>query len=491
MKVNLFWRFFLGFWVCLIGAALVTTLVHRLLQEEPSDLELNQGPRAQLLIDVATVVLHTQGAEALADMLERRIDRGGRLFPLYVVNSKFREILGRNIPEDLRPGIQTAFETALDSQGAAQALRRTGLQKVSDPQGQSWVLFVAKGPKPAKLQGELNGLGVRPGAGLALRSPSPADAGHGMMGAPPPFGLVGILLGFLVASFVFAGLLARRFSSPFARLKSGFEQVAQGKLDTRIASGRESDDEVGQLLNGFDKMAAQLQFQMNQQKSLLHDVSHELRSPLARLNMATGLARQNPQNTSKLEECLNRVETEAERLDHLIGQLLHLSRLQSDVKPEFSSHDVLELLGNLIEDAQFEAEQSNKKVRLDCSVQNWVMMCNPDALHSAFENGVRNAIRHTPEGTEVQIRCWADPPTAAAVQKLWIRIEDEGGGLPEPILEKLFTPFFKMGSHRGHGLGLAILKKAVELHGGEVKAFNSRPHNGRKGLVLEFVLPRG
>lgn len=475
MKVNLFWRFFLGFWVCLIGAALVTTLVHRLLQEEPSDLELNQGPRAQLLMDAATVVLQTQGAEALADMLERRIDRGGRVFPLYVVNARQKDILGRNIPDDLKPGIQTAFETALDAKGAAQALRRSGLQKVSDPQGQVWVLFVAKVPKPAKLQGQFNGPGTPPRDGLM----------------PPPMGLVGILLGFLVASFVFAGFLARRFSSPFARLKLGFEQVARGKLDTRISGGGEPRDEVGQLLNGFDKMAAQLQFQMNQQKSLLHDVSHELRSPLARLNMATGLARQNPENTQKLEEYLSRVETEAERLDHLIGQLLHLSRLQSDVKPEFSSHDVLELLGNLIEDAQFEAEQSNKKVRFDCSVQSWVMMCNPDALHSAFENGVRNAIRHTPQGTEVRIYCWASAPSAESGQKLFIRIEDEGGGLPEPILEKLFTPFFKMGSHRGHGLGLAILKKAVELHGGEVKVFNHRPHNGGQGLVLEFVLPRG
>lgn len=493
MKVNLFWRFFLGFWVCLIGAALVTTVVHRLLQEEPADLELNQGPRAQLLMDTATVVLQTQGAEAMADMLERRIDRGGRVFPLYVVNARQKDILGRNIPEDLKPSIQTAFETALDAKGAAQALRRAGLQKVSDPQGQTWVLFVAKMPKPAKLQGEFNGPGVQPSnqpsAGLAMRPRGPADAGNGLM--PPPMGLVGILLGFLVASFVFAGFLARRFSSPFARLKLGFEQVAQGKLDTRIASEREASDEVGQLLNGFDTMAAQLQFQMNQQKSLLHDVSHELRSPLARLNMATGLARQNPENTQKLEECLNRVETEAERLDHLIGQLLHLSRLQSDVKPEFSSHDVIELLGNLIEDAQFEAEQSGKKVRFDCNLQGWVMMCNPDALHSAFENGVRNAIRHTPVGTEVRIRCWAGAPSAEYVQKLFIRIEDEGGGLPEPILEKLFTPFFKMGSHRGHGLGLAILKKAVELHGGEVKAFNSKPHNGNQGLVLEFVLPRG
>lgn len=480
MKVNLFWRFFLGFWVCLIGAAVVTTLVHRLLQEEPADLELNQGPRAQLLVDTATVVLQTQGPEALADMLERRMDRGGRVFPLYAVNSKNKEILGRSIPDDLKLGIEATFgaesEAASESRRKVPAPRRSGLQSVSDPQGQTWVLFVARGPKPAKIQGEAKG---------------PADLRHGVMGMPPPFGLLGVLLGFLVASFVFAGFLAQRFSSPFARLREGFEKVAAGKLETRIAGDSPRTDEVGQLLSGFDKMAAQLQFQMNQQKSLLHDVSHELRSPLARLNMATGLARQNPENTQKLEECLNRVETEAERLDHLIGQLLHLSRLQSDVKPEFSSHDVVELLGNLIEDAQFEAEQSGKRVRFDCQLQDWVMMCNPDALHSAFENGVRNAIRHTPEGAEVRVSCWAESPAAAPVQKLSIRIEDEGGGLPEPILSKLFTPFFKMGSHRGHGLGLAILKKAVELHGGEVKAFNSRPHNGKQGLVLEFELPRG
>lgn len=471
MKVNLFWRFFLGFWLCLIGAALVTTLVHRLLQEEPTDLELNQGPRAQLLIDAATVVLQTQGADALADMLERRIDRGGRVFPLYAVNASNKELLGRGVPEDAMAGVRAAFE----GKSSVKATRRTGLQPVMDPQGQTWVLFVAKGPKPGKPQGGPLG---------------PNDLRHGAMGLPPPLGLVGVLLGFLVASFVFAGLLARRFSSPFARLRAGFEQVAQGKLDTRIAKGKESNDEVGQLLSGFDTMAAQLQTQMDQQKSLLHDVSHELRSPLARLNMATGLARQNPENTQKLEECLSRVETEAERLDHLIGQLLHLSRLQSDLKPEFSSHDVIELLGNLIEDAQFEAEQSGKQVHFDCELQSWNMMCNPDALHSAFENGVRNAIRHTPVGMQVRVSCGLEGPATGLGQKLLIRIEDEGGGLPEPTLSKLFTPFFKIGPHRGHGLGLAILKKAIELHQGKVRAFNSKPHNGKQGLVLEFVLPR-
>jgi two-component system OmpR family sensor kinase len=462
LKLNLFWRFFLGFWACLIGAALATTVVHRLLQEEPTDLELNQGPRAQLVMDTAAVVLQTQGADALATMLERRVDRGGRVFPLYVVNSNNKELLGRDIPEEVKAGVQSALEGA----AGADHIKQMGVQRVMDPEGGSWVLFVARGPRPAGA----------PRVG-------PPQAG--------PLGPVWMLIGFLFASFVFAWFLARRFSSPFARLRAGFQQVAEGKLDTRISLGPERRDEVGQLLSGFDKMATQLQSQMSQQKALLHDVSHELRSPLARLNMATGLARQNPQNTQKLEEYLNRVETEAERLDHLIGQLLHLSRLQSDVKPEFSSHNVIELLGNLIEDAQFEAEQSGKRVRFDCDVNGWAMMCNPDALHSAFENGVRNAIRHTPEGTEVRVRCTVSKTKGSAKEQLHIRIEDEGGGLPQPILEKLFTPFFKMGSHRGHGLGLAILKKAIELHQGEVRAFNSDPQVGKQGLVLEFVLPRG
>lgn len=489
-KISLFWRFFLGFWVCLIGAALATTVVHRLLQEEPTDLELNQGPRAQLVMDAAAVVLQTQGAQALAAMLERRVDRGGKVFPLYVVDANNKDLLGRALPEELKVGVQAAFSasvptTELGAVGVGRP-RLTGVQLVLDPSGKPWVLFVARGPRPAGGQGAESRVGMKTGG----------PVGVGVPGGPPPFGPAGMLVGFLVASFVFAWFLARRFSSPFARLRAGFQQVADGRLDTRITQGIERQDEVGQLLSGFDKMAAQLQSQMNQQKALLHDVSHELRSPLARLNLATGLARQNPQNSQKLEECLNRVENEAERLDHLIGQLLHLSRLQSDVKPEFSSHNVIELLGNLIEDAQFEAEPLNKRVRFDCDVRDWTMMCNPDALHSAFENGVRNAIRHTPQGSEVRITCSTntlvkDPTKEAANAFLVIQIEDEGGGLPEPILEKLFAPFFKVGSHRGHGLGLAILKKAIELHQGKVRAFNSKPHNGKQGLVLEFVLPRG
>ncbi|NJM32904.1 MAG: hypothetical protein HC848_08695 [Limnobacter sp.] len=195
-------------------------------------------------------------------------------------------------------------------------------------------------------------------------------------------------------------------------------------------------DEVGELLQGFDFMAEQLQAQIARQKSLLHDVSHELRSPLARLSMAVGLARQNP---AHIAPSLDRIEIEAERLDELIGQILHLSRLDFTAnQPTWATQNVVELLASVIEDATFEAQQLGRSLRWTPHLQEWLSRCNADALHSAFENIVRNAIRHTPEGAAVSISCHT-----GAGHALIIRVEDEGPGLDEAFLGKLFDPFSK------------------------------------------------
>ena len=213
------------------------------------------------------------------------------------------------------------------------------------------------------------------------------------------------------------------------------------------------------------------------QRRLLHDVSHELRSPLARLNLAVGLARQNP---AQLDNSLSRIETEAERLDNLIGQLLNLSRLDSEQgSGAVREHNVLELLLAVVEDAQFEAEQQSKQVKFQSETKHWNLKCDADSLQGAFDNIIRNAIKHTPENTAVKIHC------RQSGNKLSIVIDDQGPGVPPELLPKLFTPFFKHGEHSGHGLGLAIAKKSIMRVNGNMTARNGKSG----GLVVTIELP--
>ncbi|MFN7505053.1 MAG: sensor histidine kinase, partial [Limnobacter sp.] len=201
------------------------------------------------------------------------------------------------------------------------------------------------------------------------------------------------------------------------------------------------------------------------------------RSPLARLNLAVGLARQNP---AQLENSLRRIETEAERLDNLIGQLLNLSRLDSQQSTENNrEHNVIELLYAVVDDAQFEAEQQHKQVVFNNTVKYWNLNCDAESLQGAFDNIVRNAIKHTPANTTVSIDC------AMKGKLLRIQIKDEGPGVPAELLPKLFTPFFKHGEHSGHGLGLAIAKKSVQRANGTLRASNQAP----KGLLVTIELP--
>ena len=204
----------------------------------------------------------------------------------------------------------------------------------------------------------------------------------------------------LLASLVFALLLAWYFSHPIGHLKNAFNQAANGNLDLElepVMSAR--NDELADLGRDFDVMTAKLRTLMESQRRLLHDVSHELRSPIARLQVAIGLAR--VQDKDKLDLTLERIERESVRMDKLVGELLTLSRLEANVPGSMEEQIAIEaLLGDMINDASFEAEAIGKHVddQLDCRVQ---VKGNPELLYRAIENVLRNAIKHTAPGTTV------------------------------------------------------------------------------------------
>lgn len=304
-------------------------------------------------------------------------------------------------------------------------------------------------------------------------------------GEPPPHRLPMPLLPILAGSFVsllFAGLLAWYFARPIRSLRAAFGAVAAGELETRIgASMGRRNDELADLGNDFDHMAGRLQSLINTQRRLLHDVSHELRSPLARLQAATGLMRQQPERSLEFVE---RIERDCGRMDSLVGELLTLARLDAGMTGKLDETvDLGKIVGDIANDAQFEAEAKTCTVSVKL---NGVLRVrgSRDLLHRALENVVRNAVCHSPEHGIVGIEAASE----ATPGYLRIAVSDQGPGVSEADLNAIFEPFFRSessGSYSGYGLGLAIARRVVAANGGTIVATN-RPAGG---LTVTLLLP--
>ena len=295
----------------------------------------------------------------------------------------------------------------------------------------------------------------------------------------------GRILAVLVVAGLFCFLLARHIARPIDRLRTAARNIANQQLQTRVdESVLERQDELADLGRDFDRMAERIEYLVTAQRHLLADVSHALRSPLARLNVALGLARQ---RTDQPSEHLDRIETEAERLNKLIGQLLTMARVDSGVDLERPTRfDLGSVVEEVSTDAEYEARTRQCAVQFnqrgECVVQGAREM-----LRGAVENVVRNAIRHTEVNSHVEItvRKQGDPPNGAAV----VGVRDHGPGVADSDLQKIFQPFYRASSDGSNsecsGLGLAITERIARKHGGTVRAFNAP--NG--GLLVELELP--
>lgn len=292
----------------------------------------------------------------------------------------------------------------------------------------------------------------------------------------------------VITSGLVCYLLSWYLTKPIVRLRTAARQLAAGDLTVRtgVHTGRRRDEVAG-LMRDFDAMAERLETLMKAQSRLLNDISHELRSPLARLSVALGLARQRAGVESS--DMLDRIELEASRLNELIGRILTLARLEDGEQLVSQTPVPLgELVAGITEDAEFEAQARNCHVKASIADGEWRVRGNASLLHSAIENVVRNAIRYTQEGSSVDIELAGDerPGTHEAI----LRVSDSGPGVPSDALEKLFEPFYRLDEARGRqtggvGLGLAITERAVRFHGGKVQAFNRLGG----GLTVEIRLP--
>jgi len=276
----------------------------------------------------------------------------------------------------------------------------------------------------------------------------------------------------LLMSGLFSAFLAWSFSSPLKQFRRAAQQFAKGNLSSRVGIKMSRRfDEFGTLGRDFDYMADRLEKLVNAQQRLLGNVSHELRSPITRIQVALGIAYQ--KSGPEAESILTRIERESEKLEQMIAQVLRLSRLENQLQDlQKTNINLNSLLEQLVDDANFEASASNKGVILNAPNQN--LVCGEaNLLHSAIENVVRNGIRYTKESTQVEVSTRS--LTIGSCDKLEIVVRDYGPGATEETLEHLFEPFYRAvenTSDGGAGLGLSIAKQVITRHGGTINARN-------------------
>jgi len=380
---------------------------------------------------------------------------------LYIADDTGKDLLRRQPPEWVQRAFKGELRTADTFLGRVRPNMQFLRSSMTGPDGRRYTLIIELAPEP-----------------------------HPWLG-PQGFPGLGILLAILVSGLV-CYVLARYLTSPIVRLRAATQKLASGDLAARsgMPQSHRRHDELGELVSDFDQMAERLQNLVDAQRRLLTDISHELRSPLARLNVALELARQ--RSGPDARTALDRIDRETNRLNELIQALLTIARLESGETsiPKEPVH-LEELIREIAKDAAFESQHRGCHVEVvitdECTV-----MGSPRLLHSAFENVVRNAMRYTQEGTSVEIQLEKSRATAHSAHgdDAVVRVTDSGPGVPEQALDKIFQPFYRIDDARGRqtggvGLGLAISEKAVSLHGGSIRAAN----RSQGGLMVEIRLP--
>jgi len=290
-------------------------------------------------------------------------------------------------------------------------------------------------------------------------------------------------------SLLLCWLLAKTITNPLRQIKHAAIALGTGNLATRVSAIDQRTDEFGQLAKTFNQMAQQLEQSISAQQRLLGDISHELRSPMTRLQLAVALAQKSMTEPEELQRYLNRCEQEVSKLDEMISSVLHLSRLENAHQQlHYVAIDLQRFMQTLLDDAQFLA--ATKQITLHYQQASALtIQVDSNLLASAISNVLTNAVKYSPEQSHIFIHCEILPNTVEIV------IQDQGGGVPEATLAQLFEPFYRINYSRerssgGTGLGLAIAKQAVLMHQGSIEASNYHDDNQQQiGLRISIVLP--
>jgi two-component system sensor histidine kinase CpxA len=460
---SLFVRIFLSYWVAQ-ALFLVLAILATLAIGHSGEISSVQAQQTRFLNEA--VQAYQSGGEEGARKYLRSV-RDSQHVRLYLFDEHGRELLGRQPPEWIERVERGQAHTADTFWGRLRPVQFLR-EATTAADGHRYTLVTELPPEQHTLFGP-----------------------HGVPG-------LGILIA-IISSGLVCSILARYLTSPIVRLRAATQKLASGDLTARAGvPGSRRHDEMAELMRDFDRMAERLENLVNAQSRLLTDISHELRSPLARLNVALELARQ--RSGVDARSALDRIDRETNRLNEMIQRLLTIARLEAGNESiEKSPVDLEQIIHEIAKDAAFEAQSRHCQVQATI-VDDCVVMGSASLLHSAVENVVRNAIRYTEEGTSVEVRLEQGvglPNSGAGLNhesavraEAVVRVTDSGPGVPEDALDKLFRPFYRIDDARGRqtggvGLGLAITDRAVRLHGGTIRVSN-RPQGG---LMVEIRLP--
>jgi two-component system, OmpR family, sensor histidine kinase CpxA len=464
---SLFLKIFLWFGLVMVVAN-VASFVTGILTERRSQFP-RQSPMAQtfgVYAQSAVEVFERDGKTALASYLDR-VEHASNIHAVLFDNLG-NEVSGRTVPEGVLNAISRVTE---DSPYVfyflPQQQRPIAAHLIRGPQGVTYVL-AGELPKPD------------------FPGPPPRLGEPGSFA----FGLRIIARSFLPVLLVgglFCYWLAKYLSTPIVQLRDMTQELADGKLNARVNDKLlKRRDELGYLGRDFNLMAGRIESLIGAQRRLVGDISHELRSPLARQGVALGLARRNAGQQAK--PALDRIEGEAERLNEMIGQLLSLSLVESGAERlENEKVDLSAVVKDVADDADFEARGRDRSVKV---IMNEPLKINGviELVRSAIENVVRNAVRYTSAGTSVDISLNSEKVNGNRFAV--INVRDHGKGVPEESIKDIFRPFYRVEDDRdrktgGTGLGLSIAARAVHLHHGAIKAENASDG----GLIVEIRLP--
>lgn len=447
---RLFLKIFLWFWLTtwvMIAIVFLGSRLTGIRQVSPPNMYATVAP---ILAAEAAKAYESGGPEAFARFSQS--DDKGRARQLFLLDGLYKDVLSRPVTND---GLRLAH-AAKNGQLVMLRAHITAYRFVSSS-GHPYVLM----------------LYLKSG----LRELAEALVGEGL-----PFA---ISLIFLVTLLCLA--LAYHIALPIHSIQSTARKVAEGDLKARVpASVSSRFDELAALAKDFDSMVGRLDLLIQTQKNLLNSVSHELRSPLARINLTVALLKK--RYSADADDMFQRLDRDVARIDVLMGQLLTLSRLESGLSSaEREDVNFDQLVEETAADSNFEAEASCKSVSF--RTEGSIILENADAhaLRSACENIIRNAVRFTRPGTNVEVVLEIDRSRPELEGILSVR--DHGPGVPEESLEAIFQPFYRISGDAqttdGNGLGLAIASEAIRLHHGTISAANLRP----TGLEITIRLP--
>lgn len=454
--MKLFQRIFATFCMVIILAIFVVSFSFWVVQNRVNENHIKQTRNMEIsLLANALTTFQTQGGQATRELLGRWKNHPAAKSVMIIMGDTKKDLLGREISEN---EIKHAYEFALKNPNSNLSVI------YYDPFGEEYLFFIRHFDSPQ----------IERLPGLYIPGLPFAPVWHEFI----------IFAATLVVGLVMAYILANNISQPISILENGMNRLASGELETRVSQQLdERRDELANLGVQFDKMAAQLQKLVEKERHLLHHVSHEMRSPLARMQTILGLIEARPE---KQEEYMNRLASELTRMDTLVGELLTLSRLETAHMPmDKDELAIVPFMQQLVEDSQVIAEQRGHHVLLDSGSlkDNLCILANESYLYRAFDNVIRNAMNYSPDGSTIRISMHEDR------KNLHIEISDNGPGINPDELPHIFTAFYRAESSNGKtgtGLGLAITKHIAEQHEGKLFAENIEPN----GLKMHFVFPK-